>query len=110
MSDQGKGEAKRPSTALNAKAASAARLPRREIAPFSRHSLIAGPKRGLSRSLRSSAVLLPAKQKAARRLKGTVGRRGSGQPSPTSPRDMKPAANEERQRGGAGRRMKRRKN
>src|SRR3546814_13524923 len=28
MSDQGKGEAKRPSTALNAKAASAARLPR----------------------------------------------------------------------------------
>src|SRR3546814_12422607 len=82
MSDQGKGEAKRPSTALNAKAASAARLPRREIAPFSRHSLIAGQKRGLSRSLRSSAVLLRAKQKAARMLKGTVGSRGSSSPSP----------------------------
>src|SRR3546814_11446651 len=67
MSDQGKGEANRPSTALNEKAASAARLPRRVIAPFSRHSLIAGPKRVLSQSLRSIAGLLRAKQKEARK-------------------------------------------
>mgnify|MGYP006278027485 FL=1 len=59
----------------------AAILPRREIAPRSRHAKIGGPKTGCCNSQSCNCGDDRAKQNAARSMNGTVGKSGKNTPS-----------------------------
>lgn len=91
-SDQGSGAKIKLTATLTMKANVAASLPLREMAPFSRHSRIDGPKLGFSTSQRSSRGLPRPKKNAARITKTVVGRTGSSAPRIASPRHRPPAA------------------